>query len=48
MKFWLNIQVKLLRRSNTDRDNFLNADEAKSYGIIDDILDSRDDTKDGK
>ena len=33
---------------DTDRDNFLNADEAKSYGIIDDILDSRDDTKDGK
>ena len=33
---------------DTDRDNFLNAYEAKSYGIIDDILDSRDDTKDGK
>ena len=33
---------------DTDRDNFLNADEAKSYGIIDDVLDSRDDTKDGK
>tara|TARA_B100000609_G_scaffold150059_1_gene121489 strand:- start:643 stop:1272 length:630 start_codon:yes stop_codon:yes gene_type:complete len=33
---------------DTDRDNFLNAGEAKSYGIIDDILDSRDDTKDGK
>ena len=33
---------------DTDRDNFLNANEAKSYGIIDDILDSRDDTKDGK
>ena len=33
---------------DTDRDNFLNADEAKSYGIIDDILDSRDDTKNGK
>ena len=33
---------------DTDRDNFLNTDEAKSYGIIDDILDSRDDTKDGK
>ena len=33
---------------DTDRDNFLNADEAKLYGIIDDILDSRDDTKDGK
>ena len=33
---------------DTDRDNFLNADEDKSYGIIDDILDSRDDTKDGK
>ncbi len=33
---------------DTDRDNFLNADEAKSYGIIDDILDSRDDTKHGK
>tara|TARA_B100000900_G_scaffold210453_1_gene178377 strand:- start:637 stop:1266 length:630 start_codon:yes stop_codon:yes gene_type:complete len=33
---------------DTDRDNFLDADEAKSYGIIDDILDSRDDTKDGK
>ena len=33
---------------DTDRDNFLNADEAKSYGIIDDILDSRDDTQDGK
>ena len=33
---------------DTDRDNFLNADEAKSYGIIDDLLDSRDDTKDGK
>ena len=50
MKFWLNIQVKLLKKieQDTDRDNFLNADEAKSYGIIDDILDSRDDTKDGK
>ena len=33
---------------DTDRDNFLNADEAKSYGIIDDILNSRDDTNDGK
>ena len=41
---------KTLKKSeqDTDRDNFLNADEAKSYGIIDDILDSRDDTKDGK
>ena len=41
---------KTLKRieQDTDRDNFLNANEAKSYGIIDDILDSRDDTKDGK
>ena len=41
---------KTLKRieQDTDRDNFLNADEAKSYGIIDDILDSRDDTKNGK
>ena len=39
--------LKKIEQDN-DRDNFLNADEAKSYGIIDDILDSRDDTKDGK
>ena len=26
---------------DTDRDNFLNAKEAKTYGIIDEILDSR-------
>ena len=42
-----NKSIKDLEK-DTDRDNFLNADEAKSYGIIDDILDSRDDTKDGK
>ena len=29
---------------DTDRDNFLNAKEAKSYGIIDEILESRPDT----
>ena len=33
---------------DTDRDNFLNADEAKAEGSMDDILDSRDDTKEGK
>ena len=27
--------------SDTDRDNFLNAKEAKKYGIIDDILEER-------
>ena len=27
---------------DTDRDNFLNAKDAKSYGIIDDILESRE------
>ena len=27
---------------DTDRDNFLNADEAKDYGIVDDILTMRD------
>ena len=32
---------------DTDRDNFLNAKEAKTYGIIDEILDSRPKT-DGK
>ena len=26
---------------DTDRDNFLNAEEAKKYGIIDDILEER-------
>jgi ATP-dependent Clp protease protease subunit len=26
---------------DTDRDNFLNAKEAKAYGIIDEILESR-------
>ena len=26
---------------DTDRDNFLNAKEAKSYGIIDEILETR-------
>ena len=26
---------------DTDRDNFLNAKEAKTYGIIDEILESR-------
>jgi ATP-dependent Clp protease protease subunit len=29
---------------DTDRDNFLNAKEAKSYGIIDEILESRPNT----
>jgi len=32
---------------DTDRDNFLNAKEAKTYGIIDEILESRP-TKNGK
>ena len=32
---------------DTDRDNFLNAKEAKAYGIIDEILESRP-TKNGK
>ena len=32
---------------DTDRDNFLNASEAKSYGIIDEILENRP-TKNGK
>ena len=27
---------------DTDRDNFLNANEAKDYGIVDDILTMRD------
>ena len=27
---------------DTDRDNFLNAKDAKSYGIIDEILESRE------
>ena len=26
---------------DTDRDNFMNADEAKDYGIIDKVLESR-------
>ena len=29
---------------DTDRDNFLNAKEAKSYGIIDEILETRPNT----
>jgi ATP-dependent Clp protease protease subunit len=29
---------------DTDRDNFLNAKEAKTYGIIDEILESRPST----
>lgn len=30
---------------DTDRDNFMNADEAKEYGIIDSVLESRKDIK---
>jgi ATP-dependent Clp protease protease subunit len=33
---------------DTDRDNFLNAKEAKAYGIIDEILESRPTTTNGK
>ena len=30
---------------DTDRDNFMNADEAKNYGIIDNVLESRKEVK---
>ena len=30
---------------DTDRDNFMNADEAKNYGIVDNVLESRKDIK---
>ena len=30
---------------DTDRDNFMNANEAKDYGIIDSVLESRKDIK---
>jgi ATP-dependent Clp protease protease subunit len=30
---------------DTDRDNFMNATEAKDYGIIDNVLESRKDVK---
>ena len=30
---------------DTDRDNFMNADEAKNYGIVDNVLESRKDLK---
>ena len=30
---------------DTDRDNFMNADEAKNYGIVDNVLESRKDVK---
>tara|TARA_Y100000590_G_scaffold183159_1_gene208672 strand:+ start:436 stop:1065 length:630 start_codon:yes stop_codon:yes gene_type:complete len=38
--------LKIIEK-DTDRDNFLNAEEAKSYGIIDEILEERI-TEDGK
>jgi len=30
---------------DTDRDNFMNSDEAKAYGLIDQVLASRSDVK---
>jgi len=33
-------------KEDTDRDNFMGAEEAKSYGLIDEIIDQR--TDDGK
>ena len=30
---------------DTDRDNFMSAEEAKTYGIIDDVLNQREKTK---
>ena len=33
--------MKIIEK-DTDRDNFLNANEAKDYGIVDDILTMRD------
>jgi ATP-dependent Clp protease protease subunit len=43
MKFLQNILVKQLKKieKDTDRDNFLDAETAKSYGIVDSILEER-------
>ena len=43
MKYYQKHTGKNLKtvESDTDRDNFLNAKEAKKYGIIDDILEER-------
>ena len=44
MKFSLKIQDKALKKykSDTERDNFMQAEEAKKYGLIDNILTSRE------
>ena len=43
MKYYEKNTGKTLKKveQDTDRDNFLNAKEAMSYGIIDEILESR-------
>lgn len=33
---------------DTERDNFMSAEEAKAYGLIDEIVVSRSDTKEDK
>ena len=43
MRFYRNTLEKNLKtvEKDTDRDNFLNAEDSKKYGIIDDILEER-------
>ena len=40
MKYWLQIQDNLLEtiKADTERDNFMSADEAKAYGLIDEVI----------
>ena len=39
----MNVQVKVLKNSkDTDRDNFLTVDEAKEYGLIDNVMQPED------
>ena len=40
MKYWLQIQDNHLEtiKADTERDNFMSADEAKAYGLIDEVI----------
>ena len=40
MRYWQPIQDSPLRliKADTERDNFMSADEAKAYGLIDEVI----------
>ena len=43
MRFWLRIQDSLYEvvEKDTDRDNYMTAEEAKAYGLIDGVVEHK-------